>query len=33
MDVQAMITVPSTMLYNESAHLTKVAAKHRLPGT
>jgi putative ABC transport system substrate-binding protein len=27
------LTVPSTMLYNESAHLAKVAAKHRLPGT
>jgi len=31
--VQAIIVVPSTMLYNESAHVAKVAAKHRLPGT
>ena len=31
--VQAMIAVPSPMMYNESAQLAKLAAKHRLPGT
>jgi putative ABC transport system substrate-binding protein len=30
---QAIIAVPSPMLYNESGHLAKLAAKHRLPGT
>ena len=31
--VQAIIAVPSPMLYNESAHLARLTAKHRLPGT
>jgi len=30
---QALIVLPSTMLYDENVHLAKFAAKHRLPGT
>ena len=30
---QALIVLPSPMLYDENVHLAKFAAKHRLPGT